>query len=223
MLGPLIVLTGIAYAAARSLSAILEISQISPALDGLSVRQSLPNVPQQCKADCDPVNTIIANQCAPKECCTATFETQYYNCLLCVGNSLNITDYTAPQDTLDLFQQQCARNGLPIPTLTLPGQGASSGASAPPNPAPTSTRPGPTPTSRSGTSSTTPLPTLPVPSPPISQQTITALSTSDQATGAPADPTNGPPNDNNSGSREYGVSCFTVGFVSFILAAWQLQ
>ncbi|KAF8883396.1 hypothetical protein BD779DRAFT_1472482 [Infundibulicybe gibba] len=92
-------------------------------LHRLSIRQQPPNVPDQCKSNCDPVNTMIANDCTPAQCCTDTFEREYGNCLRCVGEASNVTDYTVPQQTIDLLFEKCEAMGFMIPKPSaLPGQ-----------------------------------------------------------------------------------------------------
>ncbi|KAF9005185.1 hypothetical protein BDQ17DRAFT_1541167 [Cyathus striatus] len=90
----------------------------------LQVRQSdIPNVPAVCKSTCDPITTIIAsNDCTPSTCCTSQFETGYFDCFQCVGQTFNVTDYTDAQQILDDLVVECTQLGLVIPKLTFPGQ-----------------------------------------------------------------------------------------------------
>ncbi|KAF8075886.1 hypothetical protein FPV67DRAFT_1469658 [Lyophyllum atratum] len=197
---------------ARSLTVNLTIGQISPAHTELITRQAAPiDVPAQCKSTCDSVNAVIANNCTPQQCCTSTFERQYFNCFLCVGNSINLKDYSQPQIVLNEFRQQCASRGLAIAALTFPGQGASRSA--------TSTRPSSSSRRASvGVTTISASPTLSVVSPAVSQQTVTRLSSAsgDAApTGAPAG--------GNSASGRYGVSCLAAVVASFVVAAWHLR
>ncbi|KAF5364377.1 hypothetical protein D9756_000892 [Leucocoprinus leucothites] len=78
-------------------------------------------VPTACKADCDPVNAEVGQGCTPAQCCQASFVTQYFNCLKCVGGALNLTDFTPAQEVLDDLTVQCSSRGLTVPKLTLPG------------------------------------------------------------------------------------------------------
>ncbi|KAH0586968.1 hypothetical protein H2248_005795 [Termitomyces sp. 'cryptogamus'] len=171
-------LWGFTHTSARPGSAHVVVERIGYPHDAglLNARQSdNPDVPSQCKSTCDPVNTAIANNCTPQQCCTATFETQYYNCLVCFGSALNATDYSGAQAVLKELEQECAAHGLGIPTLTLPGQGSS----GPTNPPATSTFASTTSgRSQAGLSSSasTQLSTLSVPSTLTSrvvQQTVT--------------------------------------------------
>ncbi|KAG2114746.1 uncharacterized protein F5147DRAFT_431413 [Suillus discolor] len=57
-------------------------------------------------------------------CCTQSFETSYYNCLLCVGIALNATDYIQAQADLNGLYVSCSDYGYSLQELTLPGQDA---------------------------------------------------------------------------------------------------
>lgn len=204
---------------ARSLgTANLDVGQISASRTGLIARQGTGNVPAQCKSMCDPVNSEIAGGCTAQKCCTSTFETQYFNCAVCVGNAVGITDYTAPQAFLNAFRQQCASAGLQVPVLVFPGQGSSaSGVSTTlSNSSRRSSSTGP---AAPITISAPGIPTLPVPSPtaPISQQTITSLSSTAGTTG-----TTGASGNTNAVSRRYAVSRLLAVVTSSFVAAWHL-
>ncbi|KAF9004713.1 hypothetical protein BDQ17DRAFT_1424556 [Cyathus striatus] len=88
----------------------------------LQSRQSNPDVPAECQSVCDPVNSDIANGCTFAACCTSQFETGYFNCFQCVGQSINFTDFTAPQQLIDGLLEECGQHGFAIPKLTFPGQ-----------------------------------------------------------------------------------------------------
>ncbi|CAA7259569.1 unnamed protein product [Cyclocybe aegerita] len=82
----------------------------------------LPNVPPQCTATCNPVNTVLAAGCPISQCCQASFATGYYNCFLCVEGALGINDFTVAQGIVDNLVTTCASRGFAIPKLTFPGQ-----------------------------------------------------------------------------------------------------
>ncbi|KAG1739904.1 uncharacterized protein EDB91DRAFT_372965 [Suillus paluster] len=86
-------------------------------------RQS--SVPSQCTPVCDPVNAEVNSGCPITACCTQSFETSYYNCLLCVGTAMNATDYTQAQSDLDTLYLSCYDYGYTLQELTLPGQNPS--------------------------------------------------------------------------------------------------
>ncbi|KAF8966432.1 hypothetical protein BDZ97DRAFT_1698567 [Flammula alnicola] len=75
-----------------------------------------PAVPPQCETQCDPINSVIAAGCQISTCCQASFEMGYFNCFECVGQAVNLTDYSAIQQTLD------GNSGFSLPKLTFPGQ-----------------------------------------------------------------------------------------------------
>ncbi|KAF9449562.1 hypothetical protein P691DRAFT_547705 [Macrolepiota fuliginosa MF-IS2] len=120
-----LVFLGLAHLVAAN--SLLGLTQPNNAFDRTALsrvvgRQSqVPSVPTQCKADCDPINSQVAQGCSPADCCKATFVTGYFNCLKCVGGALNITDYTPAQAILDQLTEACDAKGLNVPTLTLPG------------------------------------------------------------------------------------------------------
>ncbi|KAG2147955.1 hypothetical protein DEU56DRAFT_102829 [Suillus clintonianus] len=88
-------------------------------------RQSSGYVPSQCTSTCDPVNNEVNAGCPITTCCTQSFETSYYNCLICVGTALNATDYTQAQADLDQLFVSCFDYGYTLQELTLPGQNPS--------------------------------------------------------------------------------------------------
>lgn len=88
-------------------------------------RQSSGYVPSQCTSTCDPVNNEVNAGCPITVCCTQSFETSYYKCLMCVGTALNATDYTQAQADLDQLIVSCYDYGYTLQELTLPGQNPS--------------------------------------------------------------------------------------------------
>ncbi|TFK43093.1 hypothetical protein BDQ12DRAFT_718335 [Crucibulum laeve] len=92
----------------------------------LEARQAMaiPNVPPQCASLCNTVNTELAPPgCTVAECCTASFERAYFNCLTCfvqAANSTSIPDaLSIGQGIMDGFVQVCAARGAAVPSLTL--------------------------------------------------------------------------------------------------------
>lgn len=88
-------------------------------------RQSSGYVPSQCTSICDPVNNEVNAGCPITVCCAQSFETSYYNCLMCVGTALNATDYTHAQADLDQLYVSCYDYGYTLKEFTLPGQNPS--------------------------------------------------------------------------------------------------
>ncbi|KAG1753231.1 hypothetical protein EDB19DRAFT_817590 [Suillus lakei] len=88
-------------------------------------RQSSGYVPSQCTSTCDPVNNEVNAGCPITVCCAQSFETSYYDCLICVGTALNATDYTQAQVDLDQLYVSCYDYGYTLQELTLPGQNPS--------------------------------------------------------------------------------------------------
>ncbi|KAG1767735.1 hypothetical protein EV702DRAFT_747849 [Suillus placidus] len=86
-------------------------------------RQS--SVPSQCTPTCDPVQSELNSGCPITACCTQSFETSYYNCLLCVGTAYNATDYTQAQADVDQLYVSCYGYGYSLQELTFPGQNPS--------------------------------------------------------------------------------------------------
>ncbi|KAG6809348.1 hypothetical protein H0H92_000597 [Tricholoma furcatifolium] len=157
----------------------------------LSARQtSTSSVPAPCVSTCTAPLDALANNCTPQECCSSTFETEYYNCIVCVANTEGITDFTAPQQELEDLQQLCASDGLAIPTLFFPGQGPSSSGSSS-SAKPTTTASSKTATSPSSSTSTSASVTTTFSSlsvPPITsvtQQTVTAVTSATTPTPSP--------------------------------------
>ncbi|KAJ7590833.1 hypothetical protein C8J56DRAFT_1047079 [Mycena floridula] len=111
-------------------AAFFTVTTAYPAPDESSVglfrrQNSIPNVPPQCQSSCNPANAIIdetTQGCIATNCCTTSFETDYFNCFLCVGKAANLTDWTQPQAYVDGLVIQCSISGLPIPEKTFPGQ-----------------------------------------------------------------------------------------------------
>jgi len=209
--------------AARALSTNLDISLMASTDVRLSARQGTVTVPPQCIANCNPVNALIAAQCSPQQCCTGTFETEYYNCLLCVGQAANVTDYSTAQGLLTEFEQACQSEGLDIPTLFLPGQGSSLGSATSSKPAgstrpPTSTRPPASSASQNNNTSTSSssvseITVLSIPPSPISQQTVTSIPTLTQPANTPAT--------TNLAQKVYHPSLLAM-IVGIIAAGWHL-
>ncbi|KAF8556314.1 hypothetical protein OG21DRAFT_678628 [Imleria badia] len=77
-----------------------------------------------------PVNSEISLQCPVTACCTTTFETQYYNCLYCVGMALNTANFSTAQTSLNLLYMTCVDMGFVLPRMELPGQSNSTSASS---------------------------------------------------------------------------------------------
>jgi len=76
-----------------------------------------------CDSRCTPIiGTVASNNCTPSECCSESFENEYFNCFVCVASVVDLTDYTEPQSNIDLLYDECANLGLRIPVLTFPGQ-----------------------------------------------------------------------------------------------------
>ncbi|KAG2151709.1 hypothetical protein BD769DRAFT_979 [Suillus cothurnatus] len=87
-----------------------------------SYKRQSSSVPPQCASTCDPIqNEVNAGYPVPA-CCTQSFGTSYYNCLLCVGIAMNTTDYTQAQVGLDRLYVSCDYRGYSFEKLTLPGQ-----------------------------------------------------------------------------------------------------
>ncbi|OAX36252.1 hypothetical protein K503DRAFT_318690 [Rhizopogon vinicolor AM-OR11-026] len=86
-------------------------------------RQS--STPSQCTSTCDVVSSELNAGCSPTACCTQSFETSYYDCLLCVGTADNATDYSQAQTDLDELYTSCYDQGYTLQELTLPGQNPS--------------------------------------------------------------------------------------------------
>jgi len=107
-------------AAASIVCARPSASYITRALPGAPYRRQSNSTASNCTSICDPVNkevngvscipglahvdvlTLVQGLgCPVTECCTQSFETGYYNCLMCVGTALNETDYSQAQIALD--------------------------------------------------------------------------------------------------------------------------
>jgi len=87
-------------------------------LVGAPYKRQSTGIPSSCASICDPVNNevnmvsyisglshldvpILIQGCPATACCTQSFETSYYGCLLCVGTADNVTDYSQAQTDLD--------------------------------------------------------------------------------------------------------------------------
>ncbi|KAF8883422.1 hypothetical protein BD779DRAFT_1539872 [Infundibulicybe gibba] len=78
----------------------------------------LASVPSQCQANCD-----LVIMCTPLQCCTQTFENQYFTCFQCVGAATNVTDYTQLQADIDALFLQCSTRGFVLARPSaFPGQ-----------------------------------------------------------------------------------------------------
>ncbi|KAJ7929112.1 hypothetical protein B0H13DRAFT_2181578 [Mycena leptocephala] len=113
--------------AVHSVTSIPRLAGFSPRLAlALNSRQSgLPAVPPQCVSTCEPVNTILeTNSCPPAECCTKSFQSEYFGCLKCVGLAANVTnaEWAQAQTLVDALTVACSIEGFTLPELTLPGQ-----------------------------------------------------------------------------------------------------
>ncbi|KAG1753230.1 hypothetical protein EDB19DRAFT_817660 [Suillus lakei] len=106
------------------------LTQSFRALSSPSYKRQSSSVPSQCTSICDPVNNEVNAGCPITACCTQSFETSYYNCLLCVGTAVNATDYTQAQADLDQLYVSCSDYGYSLQELTLPGQNPSRTLSA---------------------------------------------------------------------------------------------
>lgn len=183
-------------------------------------RQStVPEVPSQCASVCSSVLPVLAAGCTVTQCCLATYETQLFNCFMCVGEATNTTDYGEPQITMDMVYDICASLGIQLAPLTFPGQNQNQNLSSvvlfPSSQTTVSTIPSsPTPSIVETTvsaSSTSPRTTVASP-----QATVT----SPQATVASpqATVTNTPTATSSSGIRS--VDCFSLIASAMILGAW---
>ncbi|KAG1845670.1 hypothetical protein F4604DRAFT_1936837 [Suillus subluteus] len=99
-----------------------DLTQSFRALSSLSYKRQSSSVPSQCASACDPVQNE-ENAGYPKStCCTQSFEKSYYDCLLCVGTAVDVTDYTQAQADLDQLYVSCYDHGYSLEGRTLPGQ-----------------------------------------------------------------------------------------------------
>ncbi|KAJ7047842.1 hypothetical protein C8F04DRAFT_1247447 [Mycena alexandri] len=89
---------------------------------GLRAR-SLPVIPKTCQTGCAPFAPFFDGAaCAITQCCSAIFQTGYFDCFLCVGNATGATDYTIAQDYVDVLTTSCIAENFTLPLLSLPGQ-----------------------------------------------------------------------------------------------------
>ncbi|KAG8218269.1 hypothetical protein J3R82DRAFT_3880 [Butyriboletus roseoflavus] len=127
-------------------------ASIGQALERRQVSVTSPSsVPAQCTSTCNPVNNEVSlvsvashfspvltprvgvtipwlhsiSGCPATACCTISFETEYYNCLECVGMALDTTNYATAQNSLNLLYTTCVDMGFVLPQLALPGEPAS--------------------------------------------------------------------------------------------------
>ncbi|KAG2038540.1 hypothetical protein BDR03DRAFT_298702 [Suillus americanus] len=87
-----------------------------------SYKKQSSSIPLQCTSTSDPVKNELNAGCPMTACCTQSFETSYYNCLLCVAIALKTTDYTQAQADLDQLYVSCNDS---LAELTFPGQNPS--------------------------------------------------------------------------------------------------
>ncbi|KAG1811188.1 uncharacterized protein BJ212DRAFT_1589440 [Suillus subaureus] len=144
------------------------LTQSFRALSSPSYRRQSSSIPSQCTSTCDTVQSEESVGCPITACCTQSFETTYYNCLLCVGTADNVTDYTQAQTDLDELYVACVDYGYSLQELTFPGQNPSRTLST---------------TSRAETSTVTGTSPASVSVPTISQITILPSSTSPASSG----------------------------------------
>ncbi|KAJ7499419.1 hypothetical protein FB451DRAFT_1549047 [Mycena latifolia] len=182
-----------------------------------SRQNDIPNVPPQCTSTCDPVTTILETKsCPPATCCMGLFQSDYFNCLECVGVAENATasDFAQAQALVDGLTVACSIEGFPLPELTLPGQ----------NPNRTLATLSGSQTSMKATQSQITITALSAtassvsPSPTISQKTVTALPTSDSvpsSTPAPA------PTTTTGAAVQHNVR-FSTGLLCLIVAGWMM-
>ncbi|THV00567.1 hypothetical protein K435DRAFT_854651 [Dendrothele bispora CBS 962.96] len=155
------------------------------------------NIPDACTDTCGTAPEQYQS-CTPDTCCNNQFETTLFNCYECIGNALQITDYTEPQQNLDILFVACTSAGSPIDKLTLPGQDPNRNlpTSSASQMAPSSTSSG----SSTGASSSSPSvgvssspssslssPSVPVPS----QSTTVTVSTTPLPSSTPRSPVTG--------------------------------
>ncbi|KAG1845668.1 hypothetical protein F4604DRAFT_1818469, partial [Suillus subluteus] len=99
-----------------------DLTQSFRALSSLSYKKQTSSVPSQCASACDPVQNE-ENAGYPKStCCTHSFEKSYYDCLLCIGTAVDVTDYTQAQAHLDQLYVSCYDHGYSLEGRTLPGR-----------------------------------------------------------------------------------------------------
>ncbi|KAG2038539.1 hypothetical protein BDR03DRAFT_954344 [Suillus americanus] len=151
-------------------------------------RQS--STPSQCTSICDPVQSEVNAGCPITACCTQSFETSYYNCLLCVGTAYNTTDYSQAQTDLDQLYVACYDYGYSLQELTFPGQNPSRTLSTS-SPVGTSTGTSPTSVSvpTSVSASTSIIQTTILPSSTLPASSGTSTSASGTATSSTSTPT----------------------------------
>lgn len=101
------------------------LTQSFRALSSPSYKRQSNSVPSQCTSTCDPVLNEVNAGCPMTACCTQSFETSYYNCLLCVGTAMNATDYTQAQADIDQLYVSYYDYGYSLQELTFPGQNPS--------------------------------------------------------------------------------------------------
>jgi hypothetical protein len=87
-------------------------------------------LPSQCTSTCSPVNNEINLGCPVTACCTTTFESQYYNCLACVGTALHVANFSTYQNSLNLLYTTCVDVGFVLPRMELPGQSNATGSAS---------------------------------------------------------------------------------------------
>ncbi|KAG1787695.1 uncharacterized protein HD556DRAFT_1408213 [Suillus plorans] len=93
-------------------------------VSSLTYKQWGSDVLWECSPTCDLFQTGFNAACtmAGASCYTQSFQTSYYNCVLCAGAVIDGTDYTVAQADMDDFYVSCCDCGYPLQKLTLPGQ-----------------------------------------------------------------------------------------------------
>ncbi|KAG1811190.1 uncharacterized protein BJ212DRAFT_1483854 [Suillus subaureus] len=163
-----LVVLSIAATLASSRPGASYLTQSFRELSSLSYKRQSSSIPSQCTSTCDPVQSESSIGWPITACCTQSFETTYYNCLLCAGTAYNTTDYTQAQTDLDQLYVACVDYGYSLQELTFPGQNPSRTLST---------------SSRAGTSTVAGTSPASVSVPTILQTTILPSSTSPASSG----------------------------------------
>lgn len=85
-----------------------QLRECRPSLVGVTILRPVSPV--------DSTDLPSGQGCPVTACCTTTFETQYYNCLECVGMALDATSYAIAQNNLN----RTSNTSHTIPSLTFP-------------------------------------------------------------------------------------------------------
>ncbi|KIK48068.1 hypothetical protein CY34DRAFT_798697 [Suillus luteus UH-Slu-Lm8-n1] len=195
------------------------LTQSFRALSSPSYKRQSNSVPSQCTSTCDPVQTEVNAGCPITACCTQSFETSYYNCLLCVGTAMNATDYTQAQADIDQLYVSCYEYGYSLQELTFPGQNPSrtlstssrAGTSTGVGTSSASTSPTPvlSPTSVSAPTSISKTTILPSSASPASSGTASGTTTSSTSTSTTSSAALGL----NVGSRDWALITAAIGLI----------